>query len=165
MGKTKKAKANTRNWLDQNPTLAMKREVENATAHLCLQKKIEPSKMTRDSVTFVDLLPYLKVEHDRWDDIEPSDFTTTRPKCIKLLYDHYPKTPKPRAKFVFVERNMYLWIICTFVIYKAANIKASIVRVRQLPGSAKQTLILPYLTAACAQDRQKMPDHHPDFFG
>ena len=89
MGKTKKAKADTRNWLDQLPTLAMRREVENATTHLCLRKKIEPSKMTRDSVAFVDLLPYLKVEHDRWDDIEPGDFTTTRPKCIKLLYDHY----------------------------------------------------------------------------
>ena len=89
MSKSKKAAKKQPEWLNQSPTVMMRRELENATTHICHMKGLKPSKLTRDSIAFADLLPYLKVEHDRWDDVEPRDFTTSRPKCIKGLYDHF----------------------------------------------------------------------------
>jgi len=68
----------------------MRRELENALTHLCHMKKLKPSKLTRVSIAFSDLLHYLRVEHERWDDVEPGDFTSTsRQKCIKGLHDHF----------------------------------------------------------------------------
>lgn len=89
MAKTKKAPKKPPRWLDQSPTVVMRRELENAVTHFCHLKRLKPAELTRDSIAFPDLLPYLKAEHDRWDDVEPGAFSTNRPKCIKGLHDHF----------------------------------------------------------------------------
>ena len=89
MAKTKNAPRKPPRWLDQSPTVVMRRELENAVTHFCHLKRLKPAELTRDSIAFPDLLPYLKAEHDRWDDVEPGAFSTNRPKCIKGLHDHF----------------------------------------------------------------------------
>ena len=44
MSKSKKAAKKQPEWLNQSPTVMMRRELENATTHICHVKGLKPSK-------------------------------------------------------------------------------------------------------------------------
>ena len=93
MGKTpKKAsvdapkKSSTEDYFGGMLTYLQKREVENALGRYMGHNKIEGKARATKSITLAELLPYLKMEHERWHFLKKDDMVTYKSPFMKAVY-------------------------------------------------------------------------------
>ena len=84
----KKGASEAPSWVHGNATRTMKTEVVHALAAYCIDDKVIPSKHLEKKLFFKDLLPYVKLEHPRWIDLELDMINTSKQKCMKQLIQH-----------------------------------------------------------------------------
>ena len=75
-------------WLDERPTLLMKREIENAFSRWMLDNNIGASEARTADVTLEVLHKYLKQENSRWSTIRNTQLNTGKSHMCKNLWAH-----------------------------------------------------------------------------
>ena len=84
----KKGASEAPSWVHGDATRTMKSEVDQALAAYCIDNQVIPTKHLEKKLPFKDLLPYMKLLHPRWIELEVDTMNTGKQKCMKLLCQH-----------------------------------------------------------------------------